>query len=54
MAKLKSTKIRVDNINYITYVLKTYYNGTYKFYTYQKNQSSNCYYPAGFKSGTCT
>lgn len=53
MPKVKSTKIRIDNTNYITYVLKTYYNGTYKFFTYQKNQASNCYFLVGVQSGKC-
>jgi hypothetical protein len=53
MPKVKNTKIRIDNTNYITYVLKTYYNGTYKFFTYQQNQTSHCYFLVGVQSGRC-
>jgi len=55
MAKPKviSTKIRIDNTYDITYVLKKYNNNTYKVFTYQKNMTSNCYIPAGVKTGRC-
>ena len=51
---LKSTEIRINNSNNITYVLKKYYNGTYKFTTFQKNAAANCYYQVGkAQTGTC-
>lgn len=55
MAKPKviSTKIRINNSNNITYVLKKYNNNTYKFFTYQKNMATSCYVPAGVQSGIC-
>lgn len=54
MAKCISTKIRINNSNNITYVLKKFNNNTYKFFTYQKNMSSGCYYLAGpVQTGTC-
>ena len=35
-------------------VLKKYYNGTYKFTTFQKNAAANCYYQVGrAQTGTC-
>jgi hypothetical protein len=53
MIKLISTNIRVDNSNNITYVLKKFNNGTYKYFTYQKNMSTGCYYLVGIKKGYC-
>ncbi len=53
MAKVVSTKIRINNSSNITYVLKTYNNGTYIFYTYQKNMSTGCYVLAGRQTGVC-
>ena len=53
MAKVISTKIRINNSNNITYVLKKFNDGTYKLYTYQKNMSSGCYNLAGIQNGTC-
>jgi hypothetical protein len=46
-AKVISTKIRINNSNNITYVLKKYNNNTYKIFTYQKNMSQGCYYLVG-------
>jgi len=53
MAKVKSTQIRINNSNNITYVLKKYYNNTYTVFTYQQNMSTGCYYLVGKKSGVC-
>ena len=53
MAKKISTQIRINNTNYITYVLKKFDNGTYQLFTYQKNMSSGCYYLVGIKKGIC-
>lgn len=54
MAKVIKTEIRVNNINNITYVLKTYNNNTYKLTTFQKNASTGCYFQAGrAQTGTC-
>lgn len=53
MAKVISTKIRIDNSSNITYVLKKYNNNTFILYTYQKNMSSGCYTLAGRQTGTC-
>ena len=50
---LLSTSIRIDNNVPASYVLKRYKNGTYKFYTYQQNQSSGCYYLVGLQQGVC-
>ena len=47
------TNIWYNNTNNITYVLKKYRNNTYTFYTYQKNDSTGCYYLVGSQSGTC-
>lgn len=54
MAKCISTKIRINNSNNITYVLKTYNNNTYILFTYQQNMSSGCYYLVGKQTGVCT
>lgn len=51
--KAISTKIRINNSNNITYVLKTYNNGTYKLFTYQQNMAQGCYYLVGVQSGNC-
>lgn len=51
--KVKSTQIRINNTNNITYVLKTYYNNTYTLFTYQENMSTSCYNLVGKQSGTC-
>ena len=51
--KAISTKIRINNSNNITYVLKKYNNGTYKFFTYQKNMSTGCYTLVGVQKGNC-
>lgn len=51
--KVISRKIRIDNTNYITYVLKKFDNGTYKLFVYQKNMSTGCYYLVGIKKGNC-
>ena len=51
--KVVSTKIRINNSNNITYVLKKYNNNTYKIFTYQKNMATSCYVPAGVQSGIC-
>ena len=48
-----STKIRINNSNNITYVLKKFNNNTYKLFTYQKNMSSGCYNLAGVQTGIC-
>ena len=53
MPKAISTKIRINNSNNITYVLKTFNNNTYKLFTYQKNMSSGCYFLVGVQKGTC-
>ena len=53
MPKVIKTEIRMDNTNYITYVLKKFNNNTYKLYTYNKNQSSGCYYLVGVQTGIC-
>jgi hypothetical protein len=54
MAKAISTKIRINNSNNITYVLKKFNNNTYKLFTYQKNMSSGCYFLVGVQTGTCS
>jgi hypothetical protein len=54
MPSVISTKIRIDNSNNITYVLKKYNNNTYKLFVYNKNMSSGCYYLAGIKTGVCS
>ena len=51
--KVLSTKIRINNSNNITYVLKTFNNNTYKLFTYQKNMATSCYMLAGVQTGTC-
>ena len=48
-----STKIRINNSNNITYVLKKFNNSTYKLFTYQKNMSSGCYNLVGVQTGAC-
>jgi hypothetical protein len=53
MAKVTSTKIRINNSSNITYVLKKYSNNTYILYTYQKNMSTGCYNLAGRQTGVC-
>lgn len=54
MAKAISTKIRINNSNNITYVLKKFNDNTYKLFTYQKNMSSGCYFLVGVQTGTCS
>ena len=51
--KAISTKIRINNSNNITYVLKKYNNSTYKLFTYQKNMSTGCYILVGVQKGKC-
>jgi hypothetical protein len=52
--KVISTKIRINNSNNITYVLKKYNNNTYKIFTYQKNMAQGCYYLTGPpQTGVC-
>ncbi len=54
MAKVINTQIRINNTNNITYVLKTFNNNTYKFFTYQRNMSTGCYTLAGpVQKGFC-
>ena len=54
MAKPVKTIIRIDNSINITYVLKKFRNNTYKFYTYRKNMSTNCYNQVGpAQTGIC-
>jgi hypothetical protein len=55
MAKPKaiSTKIRINNSNNITYVLKKFNNGTFKLFTYQENMAQGCYYLVGVQTGKC-
>jgi len=53
MAKVVSTKIRINNSLNVTYVLKKFNNNTYIFYTYQKNMSTGCYNLVGRQSGIC-
>ena len=53
MAKVISTKIRINNTNNITYVLKKFNNNTYKLFTYQQNMSTSCYYLVGVQKGVC-
>jgi hypothetical protein len=53
MAKAINTKIRINNSNNITYVLKKFDNNTYKLFTYQKNMSSGCYFLVGVQKGNC-
>ena len=53
MKKTISTKIRIDNSNNITYVLKKYNNKTYTLFTYQQNMSTGCYNIVGQVSGRC-
>ena len=50
---LLSTQIKIDNSSSITYVLKTFKNGTYTLFTYQQNQATSCYYLVGKQSGVC-
>jgi hypothetical protein len=51
--KAISTKIRINNSNNVTYVLKKYNNSTYKLFTYQKNMSTGCYLLVGVQKGNC-
>ena len=51
---LLSTQIRINNNVPATYVIKRFKDGSYKFFTYQQNQTSGCYYLVGVQSGkTC-
>jgi hypothetical protein len=51
--KVISTKIRINNSNNITYVLKKYNNNTFKLFTYQKNMATSCYNLVGVQKGVC-
>jgi hypothetical protein len=53
MPKAISTKIRINNSNNITYVLKKFNNNTYKLFTYQQNMSTGCYSLVGVQKGVC-
>lgn len=54
MPKIISKKIKINNTNNITYVLKKFDNNTYKLFTYQKNASTGCYYLVGSpQTGFC-
>jgi hypothetical protein len=53
MAKVINTQIRVNNSSNTTYVLKKFNDGTYKFFTYQKNMSTGCYNLVGVQKGFC-
>ena len=54
MPKAISTKIRINNTNNITYVLKKFNNNTYKLFTYQQNMSTGCYNLLGVQRGVCS
>ncbi len=51
--RLVSTKIRMNNSNNVTYVLKTFSNGTGVINTFVKNNSLNCYFQTGSKRIKC-
>ena len=51
---LLSTQVKIDNVSNITYVFKTYKNGTYALFTYQQNQATSCYNLISKKTGTCS
>jgi len=52
MAKeVVNTQIRFDNSSYITYVVKTYSDGTYQFTAYRKVQG--CYRLVQKTNGIC-
>jgi hypothetical protein len=53
MPKVVSTQIRMNNSSNTSYVLKKFNNGTYKFFTYQQNMSTGCYYLVGVQKGIC-
>ena len=48
-----SMEIRINNAVPVTYVLKKFKDGSYKFSTYQKNQTSGCYFLVGQQTGKC-
>ncbi len=51
MAKVVSTQIRMDNLNYFTYVLKKFDNGTYVLKTMRK--VNGCYFLIKTDRGVC-
>ncbi len=50
---LVSTKIRMNNSNNVTYVLKRYSDNTGIINTFVKNNSTNCYSQTGSKRIKC-
>ena len=49
---LVSTQIRINNNVPATYVVKRFKDGSFKFFTYQQNQATSCYYLTGVQTGT--